>query len=188
MTHPLSLKASQYIEVFDVFMQSHTTALDNVIAQLISCLRDGGTIYWAGNGGSASQAQHLSAELLCRYQCDRQALSSICLNSDTSAMTAIANDLGYSQLFTRQVEAFCTSSDVVILLTTSGTSPNIVECLKACQRMNVPTVAFLGKEGGSSLQYASHPLLVPSDRTDLIQEIHLSLGHYICSTIEQAFL
>jgi D-sedoheptulose 7-phosphate isomerase len=147
-------------------------------------LRSGGKIILAGNGGSASDAQHIAAELVGRFKFDRPALSSISLATDTSILTAIGNDYGFYQLFSRQIQAHGRPEDVFIGITTSGNSQNIIKAIQICAKMNIKTIAFTGGSGGEVREISDYCLCVPSAETGLIQEVHIMLGHILCEYIE----
>ncbi|WP_421724382.1 D-sedoheptulose-7-phosphate isomerase [Bauldia sp.] len=155
----------------------------------ISVLRAGGKLLLCGNGGSAADAQHISTELMVRFETTRPGLPAIALTTDTSAMTAASNDLGYDQIFARQVEALGRPGDMLIGLTTSGTSPSVVEALVVARAMELKTACFTGRDGGAvaARDLADHCLVVPADRTFLIQEAHVFLYHLLCAAIDTAF-
>ena len=147
-------------------------------------LRGGGTLFFAGNGGSAADAQHLATEYVVRYQNTRPALRAVALTTDTSLLTACANDLGFDEVFARQVEALARPGDLLSLHSTSGESPNVIRAAQAAQARGVPVVAFLGKGGGQVKDLADVSLIVPSDDTARIQELHLAIEHLICDIVE----
>lgn len=153
--------------------------------QYESALRGGGTLLFAGNGGSAADAQHLAAEYVVRFQSSRPALRAIALTTDTSLLTACANDMGFDEVFARQVEALARPGDVLVLHSTSGESPNVLRAAQAAKARGVTVVAFLGKGGGALRELADLTLVVPSDDTARIQEIHLALEHLICEVVEE---
>ncbi len=148
-------------------------------------IREGGKLLFFGNGGSASDAQHLATELTVRFSKNRKAIAAIALTTDTSALTAIGNDLGFDQLFARQVEALGKAGDVAIGISTSGRSPNVLLALKQARKMGLVAAAFGGKDGGEMKGLADPLLIVPSDRTARIQEMHITLGQMLCSALEQ---
>ena len=150
-----------------------------------TALRGGGTLFFAGNGGSAADAQHIAAEYVVRFQSNRPALRAVALTTDTSLLTAAANDMGFDEIFARQVEALARPGDVLVLHSTSGESPNVVRAAQAAKARGVKVVAFLGKGGGAVLELADLALVVPSDETARIQEIHLALEHLICEVVEE---
>ena len=157
-----------------------------VVAQAcIEALRGGHKILFAGNGGSAADAQHLAGELVSRFNYDRPGLAAFALTTDSSVLTAIGNDYGYERLFARQVEAVGNAGDVLIAISTSGKSPNILEALRAARSKKLITVGMTGRAGGRMPEFCDHVLRTPSDATPRIQEGHIAIGHTICFLIEQ---
>ena len=152
----------------------------------VGALRAGGTLLFAGNGGSAADAQHIATEYVVRYSHSRRPLPAIALTTDTSLLTAGANDLGFDEIFARQVEALARPGDVLVLHSTSGESPNVVRAAQAAKVKGVMVVALLGKGGGALKDLADHTLTVPSDETSHIQELHLAVEHVICGMVERA--
>jgi D-sedoheptulose 7-phosphate isomerase len=159
-----------------------------VASRYTQVLRGGGTLYFCGNGGSAADAQHLAAEYVVRYALNRRPLAAVALTTDTSILTAAGNDLGFEQIFARQVEALCAPGDLLILHSTSGESPNLLAAARAARKGGVPTVAFLGKGGGSLAGLVDHSVIVPSNETSVVQLIHLALQHLIVETVEAELL
>jgi D-sedoheptulose 7-phosphate isomerase len=147
-------------------------------------LASGNTIFWCGNGGSAAESSHLAVELIGRFKNNRRPLPSISLNSDTSAITCIANDFGYQEIFSRQLEGLARSGDVLIVLSTSGNSENIVRVLQKAKEVGATSIALLGKDGGKAKDLADLKIIINSKETARIQEIHLLLGHTICEFAE----
>ncbi|MCD6173814.1 MAG: D-sedoheptulose 7-phosphate isomerase [Sulfurimonas sp.] len=139
----------------------------------------------AGNGGSAADAQHIAAELVGRYGFDRPSLPSLALTTDTSAITAIGNDYGYDQVFSRQLEGMGQDGDIFIGISTSGNSVNIIKAFESAKKKNIMTVALVGRDGGEMAKIADIALIVPSDSTPRIQESHILIGHIICDIIEK---
>ena len=150
-------------------------------------LKQNGKILFLGNGGSASDAQHLATELTVRYVKNRPAMPAIALTTDTSALTAIGNDFGFEDLFSRQVEALCQKNDVVIGISTSGTSPNVVKALKAAKNIGAKTVGLGGRDGGVLPNLCDVSIIVPHQETARIQEMHITLGHALCQALENDF-
>ena len=138
-----------------------------------------------GNGGSAGDAQHLATELVCRYKVNRRALPAIAFTTDSSLLTAAANDFGYETVFSRQVEALCKPGDVAIGITTSGRSPNVTLALETARDLDVVPTALTGKDGGDLVGLADPVLIVPSHSTARIQEMHITLGQMLCDVLEQ---
>jgi D-sedoheptulose 7-phosphate isomerase len=166
-----------------------TTALagkaEAIARAYLRTLRGGGTIYFAGNGGSAADAQHLATEFVVRYARTRRALAAVALTTDTSLLLAAGNDLGFEQVFARQVEAFCRPGDLLVLHSTSGASPNLLRAAEVARAQGVPVVAFLGKGGGALAGLADQALVVAADETSHIQEIHLAVEHLIIEVVEE---
>ena len=153
----------------------------------INCLKNGGKILIFGNGGSASDAQHLAAELVGRYKTNRKGLSAIALSTDTSILTSIGNDFGYKHIFSRQVEALANTGDVAIGISTSGRSENVINALKRASELNCHTIGFSGQDGGEMNKLCDINLVIPSEDTPRIQEMHIVIGHTICHLIDQEF-
>jgi D-sedoheptulose 7-phosphate isomerase len=158
--------------------------LDRLAGICADALRNGGKILFFGNGGSAADAQHLAAELTVRFVSDRRALAGMALTTDTSALTACANDFGFEAVFSRQLEALGRRGDVAIGLSTSGNSPNVVRALETARKMDITAAAFTGNGGGKLREIADPLLLIPSLKTARIQEMHGLLGHILCTEIE----
>ncbi|PCI42144.1 MAG: phosphoheptose isomerase [Rhodospirillaceae bacterium] len=148
-------------------------------------LKKGGKILFFGNGGSASDAQHLATELTVRFVKERPAIAAIALTTDTSTLTAICNDWGLDLMFSRQVEALCNKDDLVVGISTSGTSLNVLKGLQAAQTIGAKTVGLGGRDGGQLGQCCDLCLIVPSDETARIQEMHITLGHMLCAALEE---
>ena len=147
-------------------------------------LRGGGTLFFAGNGGSAADAQHLATEYVVRYQTNRPAMRAIALTTDTSLLTACANDMGFDEVFARQVEALAEPGDLLVLHSTSGESPNVIRAAQSARARGVAVVAFLGKGGGHLKELADATLIIPASDTARIQELHLAIEHVICELVE----
>ena len=151
----------------------------------VAALRAGGTLFFAGNGGSAADAQHLATEYVVRYQSNRPALRAVALTTDSSLLTACANDMGFDEVFARQVEALARAGDVLSLHSTTGDSPNVIRGAQAAKARAVTVVGFLGHSGGRLKDLTDVVLIVPSDDTARIQEIHLAIEHVICEMVEE---
>jgi D-sedoheptulose 7-phosphate isomerase len=159
------------------------------IAELIvSGLRSGHKLLLVGNGGSAGDAQHIAAEIVGRYKKERPAYAAIALTTDTSALTAIANDYGFEQVFARQVEGLGRRGDILLALSTSGRSPNILAALRVAREHGLITIGFTGAKGAAMGVACDHLLVAPSDDTPVIQQIHLAVAHGICDEVEQALM
>jgi D-sedoheptulose 7-phosphate isomerase len=159
-------------------------AIEAAGAACVEALKGHRKILLAGNGGSAADAQHIAAELVSRLNYDRPGLSAIALTTDTSALTAIGNDYGFDRVFARQVEALGQAGDVLIALSTSGNSPNVLAALEAARKRGLKTVGLTGKTGGTMAPLCDIAIKVPSGRTPNIQECHILFGHIICQIIE----
>lgn len=181
--------------LFDAETEDHVATLAKVRSELkepfvqlvaasVACLKNGGKILFFGNGGSAADAQHLATELVVRFRKNRPSLAAIALTTDTSALTAIGNDFGFEDLFSRQVEGLGRKGDVVIGISTSGNSPNVLKALKLAREMGLVTVGFGGGTGGKLADVSDISLIVPSPVTARIQECHILLGHMLCGAIE----
>jgi D-sedoheptulose 7-phosphate isomerase len=156
-----------------------------VAGRFVEVLRRGGTLFFCGNGGSAADAQHLATEYVVRYSTSRRALAAIALTTDTSVLTAAGNDLGFEQIFARQVEALCRPADLLVLHSTSGRSPNLLAAARAARAGGVATVAFLGQAGGPLAAEVDEAVLVPSLETSRIQVLHLALQHLVVELVEE---
>jgi D-sedoheptulose 7-phosphate isomerase len=160
---------------------------DQIAAAAVQTLRAGGKILSCGNGGSAADAMHLAEELIGRYRSNRRSLPGVCLCADATALTCIANDFGYDEVFARQVEGLGTKGDLLVCFSTSGNSPNILRALDAAKRRGVKTVALLGKDGGQAKGRADFELIVGSTDTARIQESHTLILHALLEVVEREF-
>lgn len=144
-----------------------------------------GTLFFCGNGGSAADAQHIATEYVVRYTRNRRAYPAIALTTDTSLLTAAANDIGFEQVFARQVEALARKGDLLIIHSTSGNSPNVLRAAEAARAKDVQVLAFSARDGGALRALANHSVVIPTTRTDRAQELHLCIEHIICDLVEQ---
>jgi D-sedoheptulose 7-phosphate isomerase len=165
-------------------LRQHSGRIAEIAAVLLEALRQGRTIYTAGNGGSAAQALHLAEELIGRYRGDRGPLRAICLNADPTALTCIANDFGFDQVFARQCTGLARRGDVLVVLSTSGNSANVVEALRAARRAGAVTVGLLGNGGGRCTGLCDHALALELRDSAWVQEAHQVLIHLLCELIE----
>ena len=159
-----------------------------IVGAMVRAFRSGRKVLWFGNGGSAADAQHLAAEFSGRFLRERAGLPSESLSVNTSALTAISNDFGYEHVFERQMQAFALPGDVVVGITTSGSSQNIVLALEAAKRRGAIAVAFTGNGGGRVAEVADLVLIGPDGYSAIIQEVHITMGHIICDLVEQALI
>ena len=183
------------IEIIKKHLDEHQTVLstleslalqiETVANHMIQALQNGNTIFWCGNGGSASDAQHLAGELVGRFVGDRKALKSISLNADSAVMTCIVNDYGYEHIFSRQVEGLGSEGDVLVGITTSGNSQNVLNALAVANQKQMTTVGLLGKGGGKAVSLVSEAIVIDSNTTARIQEMHITIGHILCDLIEE---
>lgn len=160
--------------------------VDRVIALMVQAFKNGNKVLFCGNGGSAADAQHLAAEFSGRFYKDRDALPAEALHVNTSYLTAVANDYGYSQVYARIIKGIGKSGDVLVGLSTSGNSANIIAAFEQAQKQGVVTVGFTGALGGKMAPLSDYLLAVPSGDTPRIQEVHMLLGHIICQLVEEA--
>jgi len=173
------------IEVKSLVMAEQTATIAQVAAALVDALRAGRKVLLCGNGGSAADAQHVASELINRFWMDREALPAVALTTDTSVLTAIANDRAFDQVFARQVQALVREGDVVVGISTSGDAPSVLNAVKAAQEQGAVTVGFSGRTGGELKEWVDICLCVPSDRAPCVQEAHLTAWHAICAVVEQ---
>ncbi len=165
---------------------SRLETLGRIIALTVECYRSKGKTLFIGNGGSAADAQHLAAEFVGRYKLERRALPSIALTTDTSLLTAVANDYGYDQVFSRQVEALSTKGDVLFALSTSGNSKSVLLAAEKARNLGLTVVGFTGESGGKLLELCHECIRVPSSDVARIQETHIALGHILCTAVEKS--
>jgi D-sedoheptulose 7-phosphate isomerase len=180
---------SEFAEHHDVARKTEAAlaaAFAETVTACVASLRGGGKLLFFGNGGSAADAQHLATELTVRYKANRPAIAALALTTDTSVLTAAGNDLGFEQIFARQIEALGKAGDVAIAISTSGKSRNVIAGLQQARAMKLVTVGFSGRTGGDLIGTADHLLLVPSDTVARIQEMHITLGQMLCGAIEIA--
>ena len=186
------------LKTIEYELNSHLQTINDVISiskenleqasiLAVNTLKKGNKILLCGNGGSAADAQHIAAELTGRYKTERRGLAGIALTTDTSALTAIGNDYGYDRVFDRQVESLANNGDLLIGISTSGNSENIINALKVAKDMGCSTIGFSGKSGGAMNDICDINLVVPSDNTPRIQEMHILFGHTICQIIDNNF-
>ena len=161
--------------------------IEKISNELVKCLKAGNRIYFCGNGGSAADAQHLAAEFSGRFYTDRKALPAEALHCNTSYLTAVANDYSYDVVYSRMIDGIANEGDIVVGLSTSGNSGNIVKAFEVAREKGVITVAFTGKDGGKMKPLSDFLLNVPSTDTPRIQESHIMLGHIICQMVEELY-
>ena len=165
--------------------KSRIGEIEGMVKLIVSAYRAGGKVVLFGNGGSAADAQHIAGELVGRFKLERPALPAVALTTNTSVLTAVANDYGYETTFSRQVEALVGEKDVVVGLSTSGNSPNVVEAIKAAKIKGAKTIGLTGSNGGQLAEEADLVIRVPSISTPRIQEAHITIGHIVCELVER---
>ena len=170
-----------------ILLQSKAPIIVNIAKAWIDALYHGNKVIFCGNGGSAADSQHLAAELMGRYKIDRQPMPALSLTTDTSALTAIGNDYGYEHVFSRPLRGIGNQGDVLVGISTSGNSKNVINAFYTAKEKGIITVAFTGNKGGTMKQIADIALNVPSDETNHIQEMHIACGHLICGLVENHF-
>lgn len=178
----------EHLCVLNLVAETLKDQIATVARIAIKALSGNKKIFFMGNGGSAADAQHLAAELVGRFKAERKALPAIALTTDTSILTALANDYGYESVFSRQITALANSGDVVIGISTSGQSPNVVKGIQTAKDMGCKTIGFTGRDGGEVAKLVDVSLIVPSTETSRIQEAHITIGHILCGLIEQAIV
>jgi len=167
--------------------EKNVDAISEAALAMIKCFQAGGKVIVFGNGGSASDSQHLAAELVIRFEKERKALPCIALTTNTSSLTSVANDYDYTKSFSRQLEAFVAPGDIVIAISTSGTSGNVLEAAKFARQKKATVISLTGRDGGSLAGESDISIIVRADSTARIQEVHITIIHALCSIIEEAF-
>lgn len=173
-------------EAFDKSFQALRKNFEDILSACKTSIENGGKIMLFGNGGSAADAQHLATELSVRYIDDRKPIAGLALTTDTSVLTAGSNDMGFDQIFARQIHALGKEGDIAIGISTSGNSANIINGLKKAQDINIVTIGFGGRDGGAMTNYCDHTLIIPAQSTARIQEMHILFGHMLCGALEQS--
>ena len=185
--HPL-LSPAQHLRELSETAARAAEQLAGQIAEVVEltrrCIAQGGTLFFAGNDGSATNAQHIATEYTIRYLRTRRALRAVALTTDTSALTAAGNDYSFDEIFSRQVEALGRAGDVLFVHTTSGNSPNCLRAIEAAKALGMKTVALTAKDGGKVKGMADVTIIVPTQRTDRAQELHLAIQHAICDAVD----
>ncbi len=189
MNSALDYVRKHLTESLDALAAAETAEFAAVLVKIAdtiaAALKAGGKVMLCGNGGSAADAQHIAAELLGRYEAEREPLAALALTTDTSALTAIGNDYGFEHVFSRQVRGLGRKGDVLVGLSTSGKSPNVLAALDAAREMGIVAIGFTGKKGGDMSSCCDIVLNAPSDKTAVIQQIHLTAAHIVCGLVER---
>ena len=181
----ISKNFNELKELINNFSEDQFNTIIEIALLVVETINSGGCIFWCGNGGSASDSQHLSAELMGRFKKNRKPFKSIALTADSSLITCISNDYGYENLFSRQIDALANEGDLLIVLSTSGNSLNIKNVLSKAINKNIKSISFLGKGGGLIKEIADYSLIINSEETARIQEMHSLIGHIICEIVEE---
>jgi len=179
---------NHFFEHREVINSIDDTFIDKIYScaeVIVNTLNNGGTVFWCGNGGSSSDCQHLAAELIGRYDKNRKPIRSISLTSDTAVLTCIANDFGYDEIFARQLEGLGKPGDTLVAISTSGKSQNVINAIKQAKYMKINAIGLLGKSGGETLPLCDDVIVVPSQTTARVQEMHIFFGHILCDLIEE---
>ena len=176
------------IDVKSRILRTHLPLIEKAAKTVFECLKNGNKVLFFGNGGSASDSQHLAAEFVGRYEKERRGLPAIALSTDTSILTAVGNDYGFDKIFERQVEALGRKGDVAIGISTSGNSRNVILGLKKAKALGLVTIGFSGKNGGELHSMVEVSIVVPSQKTARIQESHIMIGHIICERVDELFV
>ncbi len=180
----LQAAVDESISLKQRFVAAQSDAVVAAAQRLAGVFKAGGKVFLFGNGGSAADAQHLAAEFVNRFQVERPPLAALALTTDTSILTAVANDYDFLQVFAKQVRALGRPGDLALGLSTSGNSPNVVEGLQAARQLGLKTLALSGRDGGPVAQAAELALIVPSRNTARIQEVHITIGHVLCDLVD----
>lgn len=181
----IKARTEESIAVKRALLETQADTIAQVGAALVAAMHNGNMLYLCGNGGSAGDAQHIAAELVGRFTKERRALPAVALTTNTSALTALGNDYEYAIVFSRQLEAFGKPGDVLIGISTSGNSPNVVKALETAKTLGMTTIGLTGEGGGKTKAAVEHCICVPSRDTARIQESHIMIGHILCEIIEQ---
>jgi D-sedoheptulose 7-phosphate isomerase len=184
MTDSLTRPLRELAEIATRTAETLAPDIERAAAIVRATVRAGGTLFFCGNGGSAADAQHLATEYVVRYMRERRAYPAVALTTDTSLLTAAGNDFGFEHVFARQVEALAKPGDLLIIHSTSGNSPNVLRAAETARAKGVPVLAFSARDGGALRALADHNVIIPTDRTDRAQELHLCIEHMICDLVE----
>lgn len=188
MRDEIARRLEESAQIGEMIATSKIGEIESIVNSILSAHKSGGKVVLFGNGGSAADAQHLACELVGRVAFKRQAFPAIALTTNTSTLTALANDYGYETVFSRQVEALVHEKDIVIGISTSGNSPNVVRAIQAAKMKGAKTIGLTGSNGGKLAEVADLVLTVPSDSIPRIQEAHITIGHIICEMVERELL
>ncbi|MFC1964269.1 D-sedoheptulose 7-phosphate isomerase [Chloroflexota bacterium] len=183
--HLVAKRLQESARVKMTLAESSVGEMLEVVSLIVTTFKSGGKVVLCGNGGSAADAQHIAGELIGKFLLERRALPALALTTNTSSLSAIANDKGYEEVFSRQVEALVSGKDVVIGISTSGNSTSVIKAVQEAKKKGARTIGFTGSSGGKLAEVADLTILVPSDSTPRIQEAHITIGHIICELVEK---
>ncbi len=181
----ITLRLRENARINKVITENNISDIEKMVQMIIEALKAGGKVVLFGNGGSAADAQHIAAELVGKFMIERQAWPAIALTTNASILTAVGNDFGYDMIFSRQVEALVDADDVVIGISTSGNSPNVIEAIKMAKIKGARTIGLTGGKSGKLVDVADLVFVVPSDIPPRIQEAHITIGHIVCELVEK---
>ena len=185
MGNEIAQRLKESAQLKQTIASSQIKEIESAVNLIVRAYKAGGKVVLFGNGGSAADAQHIASELVGQFMLKRQAFPAIALTTNTSILTAVANDYGYETVFSRQIEALVTEKDIVIGVSTSGNSPNVVEAIETAKVRGAKTIGLTGGNGGKLAQVADLALTVPSNVTPRIQEAHITIGHILCELVEK---
>ena len=181
----IAKRLEESAQIKKAIARSMIDKIESMVTLIVTAYKAGGKVVLFGNGGSAADAQHIAGELVGQFMLKRQAFPAIALTTNTSILTAVANDSGYEAVFSRQIEALVTEKDVIVAISTSGNSPSVVEAIKMAKAKGAKTIGLTGGNGGKLAKAADLVLTVPSDTTPRIQEAHITIGHIVCELVER---
>ena len=176
-----------FIESADIkkkFAQNNAAKIEKITEEIVEAFKRGNKLLLFGNGGSAADCQHIAAEFVNRFKIERPPLPAIALTTDTSIITSIGNDYDFSEIFVKQIKAIAAAGDIVIAISTSGNSPNIVKAIETCKKLELTTILLSGSNGGKALELSDYAFLVPTEDTPRIQEVHIILAHVLCEMVD----
>jgi D-sedoheptulose 7-phosphate isomerase len=185
MTSPFAAALRELAATAERVLAELGPDLERALAMFQDTVARQGTLFFCGNGGSAADAQHLATEYVVRYMRNRRAYPAIALTTDTSLLTAAGNDIGFENVFARQIEALAKPGDLLVIHSTSGNSPNVLRAAEAAHAVGIQVLAFSARDGGALRSLADHSVVIPTSRTDRAQELHLCIEHIICDLVEQ---
>lgn len=187
MENLIKSQFNEHIKVANDSLEKTSAIISSSCVEILNCLKRGNKVLLFGNGGSAADAQHIAAEFTGRFVKNRKSLPAIALTTDTSALTAIGNDYGFERIFSRQVEGLATKGDMLIGISTSGNSENVIKALQLGQSLGCKTIGLSGRDGGIMNTCCDFNIIVPSNVTARIQEIHILIGHIFCTAIDEVY-